>query len=115
MMEKRDGQSRKTLMAEDATPLVEVLLAIFDAARAYLRPDGIGKEFIAQVLQATDNPWIIAALATHGHSVAPQLLQRSHPPASRTVRVSGSRSTVTSAERLQFAHAPPAEPCSSIC
>ena len=51
-------------MAEDATPLVEALLAIIDAARAYLPPDGIGKdEFIARVLQATDNPRIIAALA----------------------------------------------------
>jgi hypothetical protein len=29
------------MMAEDATPLVEALLAIIDAARAYLPPDGI--------------------------------------------------------------------------
>jgi hypothetical protein len=28
------------MMAEDATPLVEALLAIIDAARAYLPPDG---------------------------------------------------------------------------
>ena len=31
-------------MAEDTTPLVEALLAIIDAARAYLPPDGIGKD-----------------------------------------------------------------------
>ena len=30
-------------MAEDATPLVEALLAIIDAARAYLPPDGIAR------------------------------------------------------------------------
>jgi hypothetical protein len=54
------------LMAEDATPLIEALLAIIDAARAYLPPDGIGKDaFIARVLGATDNPKIIAALAAH--------------------------------------------------
>jgi hypothetical protein len=59
------------VMAEDATPLVEAMLAIIDAARAYLPPDGIGKdEFIARVLETTDNPRIIAALAAHGHSVA---------------------------------------------
>jgi hypothetical protein len=53
------------------TPLVEALLAIIDAARAYLPPDGIGKDaFIARVLEATDNPRIIAALAAHGHPVA---------------------------------------------
>ena len=58
-------------MAEDATPLVEALVAIIDAARAYLPPDGIGKDaFIARVLEATDNPKIIAALAAHGHPVA---------------------------------------------
>jgi hypothetical protein len=46
------------MMAEDATPLV------------YLPPDGIGKdEFIARVLETTDNPKIIAALAAHGHPV----------------------------------------------
>jgi hypothetical protein len=55
-------------MSEDATPLVEALLAIIDAARANLPPDGIGKDaFIARVLEATDNPKIIAALAAHGH------------------------------------------------
>jgi hypothetical protein len=58
-------------MAEDATPLVEALLSIIDTARAYLPPDGISKDaFIARVLQATDNPRIIAALAAHGHPVA---------------------------------------------
>ena len=56
-------------MAEDATPLVEALVAIIDAARAY--SDGIGKDaFIARVLEATDNPRIIAALAAHGDPVA---------------------------------------------
>ena len=59
------------MMAEDATPLVEVPLAIIDAARAYLPPDGIGKDaLIARVLEATDNPKIIAALAAYGHPVA---------------------------------------------
>jgi hypothetical protein len=37
----------------------------------YLPPDGIGKDaVIARVLEATDNPRIIAALAAHGHPVA---------------------------------------------
>jgi hypothetical protein len=59
------------LMAEDATPLVEALVTIIDAARAYLPPDGIGKDaFITQVLEAVDNPKINAALAAHGHPVA---------------------------------------------
>jgi hypothetical protein len=59
------------MMADDATPLVEALLEIIDAARAYLPPDGIGKDaFIARALEATDNPRIIAALAAHGHPVA---------------------------------------------
>jgi hypothetical protein len=58
------------MTAEDATPLVEALLAIINAARAYLPPDGISKEeFISRVLEATDNPKIIAALAAHGHPV----------------------------------------------
>jgi hypothetical protein len=58
------------MMAEDDAPLVEALLAIIDAARAYLPPDGIGKdEFITKVLKAVDNPKIIAALAAHDHSV----------------------------------------------
>ena len=58
-------------MAEDATPLVEALVAIIDAARAYLPPDGIGKDaFITKVLEAVDNPTIIAALAAYGYPVA---------------------------------------------
>jgi hypothetical protein len=58
-------------MAEDAAPLVEALRAIIDAARAYLPPDGIGKDaFTARVLEATHNPRIIVALAAHGHQVA---------------------------------------------
>ena len=41
------------MVAEDATPLVKALFAIIDAARAYLPPDGIGKDaFIARVLEA---------------------------------------------------------------
>jgi hypothetical protein len=56
------------MMAEDATPLVEALLTIVDAARAYLPPDGFDKdEFITRVLEAIDNPKINAALAAHGH------------------------------------------------
>ena len=47
------------------------LVGIIDAARAYLPPDGIGKDaFITKVLEAVDNPTIIAALAAHGHPVA---------------------------------------------
>jgi hypothetical protein len=58
------------MMAEDAMPLVEALLANIDAARAYLPPGGIGKdEFITRVLEAIDNPKIIAALAAAGHPV----------------------------------------------
>ena len=34
-------------------------------------PDGIGKDaLIARMLEATDNPKIIATLAAHGHPVA---------------------------------------------
>ena len=59
------------MMADDATPLVEALLTIIDAAMAFLPPHGIGKdEFITRVLGATDNPRIIAALAANGHPVA---------------------------------------------
>jgi hypothetical protein len=44
---------------------------IIDAAQAYLPPDGMGKDaFITKVLEAVDNPKIIAALAAHGHPVA---------------------------------------------
>jgi hypothetical protein len=40
------------MVAEYPTPLVEALLAIIDAARAYLLPDGIGKgAFITKVLR----------------------------------------------------------------
>jgi hypothetical protein len=64
----RSGRGKR---AHDDAPLIEALLAIVDAARAYLPPDGIGKDaFIARVLEATDNPRIIAALAVHGHPVA---------------------------------------------
>jgi hypothetical protein len=59
------------MMAEDATPLVEALLGIIDASRAYLPPDGIGKDaFITKVLEAVDNPKIVTALKAHGHQVA---------------------------------------------
>jgi hypothetical protein len=58
------------MMGEDATPLVEALVAIIDAARVYL-PGGMSKdEFVNRVLEATDNPRIIAALAAHGRDVA---------------------------------------------
>jgi hypothetical protein len=58
-------------MAEDATPLVEALVTIIEASRAYLPSDGIDKEaFIARVLEATDNPPIIAVLVPHGRPVA---------------------------------------------
>jgi hypothetical protein len=58
-------------MAEDATPLVEALVAIIEASRVYLPPDGVGKDaFITRVLEAVDNPRIIAALEAHGHPVA---------------------------------------------
>ena len=58
------------MMAEDAAPLVEALLTITEASRAYL-PGVIDKDaFIARVLEATDNPRIIAALAAHGRPVA---------------------------------------------
>jgi hypothetical protein len=51
--------------------MAEALLAVIDAARAYLPPDGISKdEFINRVLEATDNPRIIAALAACGHPCA---------------------------------------------
>jgi hypothetical protein len=58
------------MMAEDATPLVEAILTIIEAARAYLPPDGFDKdEFITRVLDATDNPRVNAALAAHGYPV----------------------------------------------
>lgn len=57
------------MMAEDATPLVEALVAIIEASRAYL-PGDIDKDaFITKVPEATDNPKIITALAIHGHPV----------------------------------------------
>jgi len=57
-------------MVEDATPLVEVLVAIIEASRAYLPGEMSKDAFISRVLEATDNPKIIAALAAHGHPVA---------------------------------------------
>jgi hypothetical protein len=51
------------MMADDAAPLVEALLTIIEASRAY-QPGEIDKDgFITKVLEATDNPKIIAALA----------------------------------------------------
>ena len=48
-------------MAEDAKPLVEALVAIVEASGAYL-PGEIDKDgFVNRVLEATDNPKIIAA------------------------------------------------------
>jgi hypothetical protein len=56
-------------MAEEATPVVQATVAITTAAQAYL-PGGIGEdEFIIKVLEAVNNPKIIAALAAHGHPV----------------------------------------------
>jgi hypothetical protein len=57
-------------MAEDVAPLVEALVAIIDAARIYLPGEMSKDEFVTRVLEAVDNPRIIAALATHGHPVA---------------------------------------------
>ena len=57
-------------MAEDVAPLVEALLAIIEASRVYL-PDEMSKDaFITRVLEAVDNPRIIAALEAPGHPVA---------------------------------------------
>jgi len=57
------------MMAEDATPLVEALVEIIDAAKAYL-PGEIDKDaFITKVLAAIDNPRINAALVAHGRQV----------------------------------------------
>jgi hypothetical protein len=57
-------------MAGDATPLIEALLEVIDVARLYL-PGEIGKdEFIARVLETTDSPRIIAALAAYGYPVS---------------------------------------------
>ena len=40
-------------------------------------PDGIGKDaFIARVIEAVDNPRIIAALTAHGHPVAGEGAER---------------------------------------
>jgi hypothetical protein len=49
------------MMADDAAPLVEAVLTIIGASRAY-QPGEIDKDgFITKVLEATDNPKIIAA------------------------------------------------------
>jgi hypothetical protein len=55
-------------MAEDATPLVEALLAIIDAAQAYL-PPGRARQGRVHHPVLIDNPRINAALAAHGHPV----------------------------------------------
>jgi hypothetical protein len=56
-------------VAEDSAPLVEALVAVIDAAKAYL-PGEIDKDaFITKVLAAIDNPKINAALVAHGHPV----------------------------------------------
>ena len=57
--------------AADKARLVEAVLSIIEASRAYL-PGEMSKDvFITKVLEATDNPRIIAALAAHGHQVSP--------------------------------------------
>jgi hypothetical protein len=56
------------MMAEDDAPLRQAILTIIDAARACFAAGRDRKEaFITRVLQATDNPRIIAALAACGH------------------------------------------------
>lgn len=58
------------MTTQDTTPLVEALMSVIEATTAYL-PGEIGKHaFITRVIEATDNPKIIAALAAHGHPVA---------------------------------------------
>jgi hypothetical protein len=57
-------------MTEDATPLVEALLEIIEASRVYLPGEMSKDAFVTKVLEAVDNPKIIAALAAHGHPVA---------------------------------------------
>jgi hypothetical protein len=57
-------------MAEDVAPLVEALLAIIEASRVYLPGEMSKDAFIKRVLEAVDNPRIIAALEAHGHPVA---------------------------------------------
>ena len=57
------------MLAEDARPLIEALLEVIDAARAYL-PGEIEKDVFTRVLEAIDNPRIIAALAAHGYPVS---------------------------------------------
>jgi hypothetical protein len=55
-------------MAEDATPLVDALLAIIEASRVYL-PGVSTRTGLSEGLEAVDNPKIIAALAAHGRPV----------------------------------------------
>jgi hypothetical protein len=46
-------------MTHEIDAVDRALLAVVDAVRAYLPPDGIGKdEFINRVIGATDNPEI---------------------------------------------------------
>jgi hypothetical protein len=58
------------VMPEDAAALVEALVAIIEASRAYLPGEMSKDEFVIRVLEVTDNPKMIAALAAHGHPVA---------------------------------------------
>jgi hypothetical protein len=58
------------MMAEDAAPLVEALVSIIEASRVYLPGEMSKDAFFTKVLEAVDNPKIIAALAAHGHPVA---------------------------------------------
>jgi hypothetical protein len=57
-------------MAEDATPLVEALLEISRGAGLLAAGWVRQGRVYHQVLEAIDNPKIIAALAAHGHPVA---------------------------------------------
>ena len=57
-------------MADDAAPAGRGATQIIKASRAY-QPGEIDKDgFITKVLEATDNPTIIAALAARGHAAA---------------------------------------------
>ena len=58
------------MTAEDATPLIDALLEVIAAAQAYLPGEIETDVFVTRVLQAVDNPRIIAALAAHGYPVS---------------------------------------------
>ena len=63
--------SEDWMTATDATPLIEALLSVVVASRAYLPGEMSKDAFITKVLEAVDNLKIIAALAAHGRQVSP--------------------------------------------